>query len=694
MSAISIKLINPPAYITRLFQVSTFGPVYLDIDDQFRIRFTKVLEELTEANQLRQSAALSQSIPVTPKNALILQRFRSHVRNRDTDSLRVEVRHAGRVIPVDRLTVVDWKDRSKRIEIELFGGGWITDMEDLALNDIPLPDFEYTQANVEATWADQTALAVAAIAHYGKWRTPGDVTREDCRFWFNLFKLMEAALCSKGWVFKSPYYESQTGAPIYGYLSDEKWFSYGNDKNHQFRVDTEIKPVRNLSGAPNVLFDEVSDPFDLYNNLLAPGAYLYPPAGEDTEFRINIVNMTITLEPHDPSTSGEWFMVIAKQNSAVNLQFLDSEVRQGRSDQAVTFTINKTIIDEECIPGTRYTFLFGYQEPDNSPLDWSIECDDIDFIPDLPYLVPDDTIPLASLLPDTITAADLYKAMSHLIAGKTKTDFVTREVTLFSSYDTQQLGESIEGFFRRNSPAIDATHLVQPNSREETYKAKERNRFVELKFKDSNDAYITDVATFPREFNRTIDLEIGKAQTTDLENPVFEPTNEAQVDPVDVGGGAEGITLVHLWEHASGDQVSYKLGPRIAYHYGLVEQIDDITLRTFTWEGGSRSSFGYLSQTGEAPLVGDPDRVPLAFAEYATDLYRQHYARWLLEQFSDFDIEFLLWLNYNEFQTLDFRKMLLIHYENAPLLYQVIAISDYDPGQNSSTPVKMKLLEC
>lgn len=696
MADVKIKLTNPKPELQRLFTTNGVGPVYLDVDDEFNLRLSKVMEELTEANKIRQQGALSQSLPATPRNRLILERYAAHVLERQTGTLPVEVTHRGRPVPVDRLVVVEWADRNNRIEIELFGPSWIIDLEEIPLNTIDnLGTFDYTKLNVEATWSDTTALAVAAVADYGGWLTPGDVTRQDLRIWFNLFKLMSAALCQAGWIFESPYYEGTAGASLYGYLSGEKWYSY-EDKNNQFRVDTNVDPLRMLSGAPNINFDEISDPFDLYNTGgINPATYAYPPAGPDNEFRIRITNMTITLKPHPTGSSGQFFMVVTR--SFPGFQFLRIITRDGQPDRDVTFTINETITDHNCTGGTSYTFLFGYQEPDNSPLDWEIEAQEIAFIPDPPYLEPDDTIELKDLLSDEITAADLYKAMSHICNGKTKTDFVGKKVVLYPAFDHVQNEESVHGFFERNQPPIVMTKKVEPDSRLVKYNRKDQNRFIKLTFADSNDSYINDAAFFPQLFDRTVDLGEGIAKTTEIKNELFEPSNERAVDPALVGSTtADGLTLIHLWDNTDGTP-SKEIGPRIAHHYGLIEQEDPTTApapRDWQWESATRTSFGYLSQTGEATLITSVDRVPVAFSEYGEDLYRLHYQRWIGEIYSALDIEFLIFLKYLDYNQIDFRRPIGIFYRETFLLFQAIAIKDFDLTERISTPVEVKLLEC
>ena len=288
--------------------------------------------------------------------------------------------------------------------------------------------------------------------------------------------------------------------------------------------------------------------------------------------------------------------------------------------------------------------------------------------------------------------------MSHIINGKTETDQVSKTVTLYPAEDHTQLADPIEGFFQRSSAPQIFTDKVEPRSRIVKYNSKEQNRFIELKFQDSTDAYINDVATFPDEYRREIDLGEGKAQTTTYENPIFEPTNDARLDPALSGSStADGLTLPHLWDNTD-SQISNKINPRIAFHYGLVEQVDTTTDPApvnWTWESALRTSIGFLSQTSDlVELVGTPTKVPIAFANYQEDLYRLHYKRWIRDIFVALDIEFLVRLNYNDYRQINFRRPFGVFYSETFLLYTVTAVRDFDLAERTSTPVNVKLIEC
>ena len=136
----------------------------------------------------------------------------------------------------------------------MFGGGWIDDLERTPAQALDLGTFNYTKANVEAAWDNQATPAVPAIGDYGGFWTPGNITRKDLRFWFNLFNLLDQAFCqTTNYKLKSPYLESTVGQSLYAYLSPENWHSY-RDKNDQFRVFLDIASPKTFTAAPKATF--------------------------------------------------------------------------------------------------------------------------------------------------------------------------------------------------------------------------------------------------------------------------------------------------------------------------------------------------------------------------------------------------------------------------------------------------------
>jgi len=697
MSRITVELLEAPQHHIRLY-ANQAGRVYFDTGSEFGLRLTKGLEELTEANEIQQEAALSTTIPQTAKNRGLLEQFEANVVERETKYLRVEIRKDGDPLPIDRMKVVKFQDRNQNIEVEFIGTGWILDLESTPLNKIEgLGTFENTIAGREAAWDDPTSIAVPMVADYGGWLTPGDVTRKDTRLVFNLTKLMRAALCQHGWTFKSPYWDGEAGSQVYGYLSPPDWYTY-EGKTDQFAVELEVATPQTIPGEGTFfIFDEVSDPFDLYDNLFRPGEYLYPPAGQDPiELQFKIRNLRVTIPPYGQGNPPNAFVIACYRNTWGSFgPTIFFETVNGALDQPITVDLSFDFSDEEARPGYSYGFIFGgiSLTPDNSPYyDIELESCDVLITPNAPHYGDGDQIPLQDILTSEMNAADLFKDMARLINGKVLTNYITKEVTLYPPFNTSVKGEQLEGFFKRTIGSIDITHLVEPNSREVENKDQGRDRFIELKFKDTNDSYIEETRPGTEPYSRTIDLGTGNAKTTKIELDFFEPTIEREVPPEDIGG--TGMILPVLRDNNEG-RISTDVGFRIFYNYGKITQLDsDGNERTFSMDGTVRNTIAYLAQASTTAIQGDPTKVTLAFKQFEEDHWRLFYRQWLNEQYSPIDFEYLVRIDLNDYRRFNFRQTVGFFYRDTYLVYQMTAIKDFDLEARTSTPIEMKLLEC
>jgi len=695
MGKVTIKILAPDQRLADLYGQPT--DVYLDVGDDLEIRLTKSLEELTEAEKIAREASLSGNVPMTPKNRAILARYDANIwqRKNRAFSIRVEVRYLGQPLYLDRLQVIDTSDPDRQYEVELFGGGWINDLEDCPLNELDLPIFEYTLANVLSAWGDRRALAVPTLSDYGGWNSPGDVTRKDLRFRFNLYELLKLAFCqATSYEFYSPYLEAAAGAHLYGYLSPPSWYSY-SEKGDQFRVLLEIATPQNLTGNTEfLLYDEVYDPFDLYNSVFRPTEYLYPPAGLD-EIKINFTgSITVELPPSDPAPT---FIYLVYKNFPAGgiFDYVYYDTIQGSTTETVRETLTFEFSDQANNNGTSYGVLvqYGYAPPGATPVDvpFTIESGELNIYPDPPYYIEDDTIPLAELLDPALNCLDLFKATLEVFNGKLETRQGENRVTAYPPYPVTVLGEFIEGFYQRNGGYQNLEDIVQVNSRKVKNQVRDQERYILLKWADSDDPYLEE-RTEGDVYARTVDLGYGKAgKPKEIENSLFEPTIERQTAPEETGG--TGLYLPVLYDNLNGE-ISTDIGPRIGYHYGAVEQETGAGILTFSFEGVERSEFGYITQRPTVPRSNGEQTVPIIFAEDELDLWRLFYRRWLLERFSLVEFEFLLKLDLARYNGLSFRKPVGFFYAETFLLYQLLEIRDFDITGTTTTPATLRLIEC
>lgn len=697
----SIRILDPEQWQIDAYGIDG-GKVYLDIDGEFNIRLTKSLEEMTEAEKIAREASLSSSIPATAKNTALLAQYSENLwkRKNKAFSQRVEVKKDGEQLNATRLTVSGKSDREQQYEIELFGGGWIDDLERKLVSSLDLGTFNYSEANARDAWDDQTAPAVPALADYGGFWDPGRVTRKDLRFWFNLKNLIEQAFCqATEYTFKSPYLESTAGQSLYTYISPENWHSY-REKNDIHRVFLEIAAPKSFGGNPESnIWDEVYDPLGLWDESPTHlNEYLYPPSGaEELEIEFEIRGLKAILPPSG-APGRFYFLVYKNEPGGSGFEVVWSTTADGSTTETTTVEINEKFRLPADNNGDRFGMITGYEDPTfgapNTFYPFTIESGELFIRPDPPYYIEDDTITLADLIDPTINCLELFRAALHIFNGKISTDESEKTVTAYPPFDAEQLGQAIEGYFQRNighqALTVEDDSMVTENKEADT------DRYVKLMFKKSTDEYIGELDRQDI-YSRTVDLGYGKAETKEIENNLFEPTAERFVGPERVGGN--GIYLPVLTDNLIPDgeidgERSTKIGPRIGWHYGEIRQEDAEGQRSYQFGGSTTQSFGYITQNPIVPRVNASPNVPIVFAEHENDLWRLFYRQWLTERYALVDFEFLVYLSLRDYLQTDFRRPAGFQYGETFLLFQIREIRDFDTEAETATPIKMTLLEC
>lgn len=693
---ISLKYISPPSHLTRF--LSSDGNLYFDLDEGFNLRMTKVLEQLTDTAKITQQAALTTTIARTIKNETILDGFEVNAISQIIQTIPVEVRKDEEILPINRLSVISFEDAENRISIELYGSGWIDDLEALKISSLNLGTFEYTLANVLASWANRSALAVPSVADYGKWLTPGDVTRKDLRFKYNVWELLKIAFCEIGWTVESPFFESEGGRYIFAYLSPEDWHTYpgkGTPNAAFLNVATDKDFIG--TGVYDVIFDEIADPANNYDAL---GVYTYP-TGEvpttiffdfrgieifvDTDTLVGFftLNLHIYIERNRNGEITEFdgfritnLSVIGEYRNTVNFQIIDYTNQPGDTYKVKAYFLESFGI----FPGTgRLHLLSG----------------ELDIIPETPYYIEDDIIPLASLINPDLNGLDLFKSMVHLCNGKIATTEANKTVTIYPPFKVAHVNTLVDGFFVRDSSTEDLTQIIRPKSRSVNIKTQEQERFIDIKFKDASDAYIKERFPDNDPYKKRIDLGFGISKPKEIKNPLFEPSIEREQEIADVGGfGLSGIRLPVHWDNTSGAS-STNIGVRIGYNYGLVDQFDSVSIGAIQWrfEGVDRTSIGYITQEPTISFSGGGLVVPLVFADYANDLFK-FYKKWVVENFGKFEVQFLANIDLDKYLSLDFRIPIIINYGESYIKYQLTAIQDFSVSENITTPIDLTPIIC
>lgn len=693
---VTIQYLNPPNHLIRF--TGPGGNLYFDLSNEFSLRLTNGINQLTEFSGIAQEAALTNTIKSTPKNRALLEAFEINALNPNTSSIDVLVRQGNQELNLTKLRVISFQDATNEIEVELFGLGWADELERIFLRDVDFGTFEYTKANVEASWADFTAFAVPALADYGRWLTPGDITRKDLRFKFNLWKMLKEVVCLTGYSIRSPFFEAYGGVGLYAYLSGTDWHSY-RDKgspNAAFLNAATPKTFGELFFQDAIL-DEVTDVDNAHDAIT--GIYTYPLGEPRTTIDFIFDDLEIRFYSDQ---------IVGIYDATFNIRIerdRDGEITDiGGFEFAAKvigehkLTINQTESDLTGIPGDTYKIKIDFAAAfgvlaGNAFVD--ISAGNLNIIPRVDYYVPDDIITLQDLLDPDLNGLQLLEGMIHLCNGKIVTNEAVKEIIIYPPSPVPYINNGvIDGYFIRDEEREDLTDLIAPDSRLVDFTENNQARYIELRFADSNDAYIKEQFDDIEPFAFTVDLGFGTAKPETLKNPLFQPSIEREQLIADVGGtGLSGISLPVHWDNTSG-KASTDIGFRIGYHYGLINQPAIGGSTDWSWEGGLRTLMPYITQVPEKAITNLlTPVVPITFAGYADDYYNRFYKSWISENFARFEIQFLAYLDLNQYLSMDFRKPKIIFYKGSHVNYQLVAIRDFNVGSSISTPIDVKIIK-
>lgn len=698
----SIRMINKPTYVPSWMLDD--GALFFDMPEEHEFSFSKLMEELTDLAKIKAEASLSFSLDYTKRNDFILERFKAPLLNGNFEGIDIEAKSGAVTLPAKKLRMIGFDDSTQTYEVELYDGHWIDLIKELRFRDIDLGTFTFTAANVLASWAIHDDFQVFPLIHYGAFRYPGEVDREDLRVHFNVGKLLKKAFCAVGWNYENSFLDGAAGSHLITYISGDDWFTYA-DKNHANRVECNVASPQSLGGAISIFtLDEVSDPFDLYNNL-ATGAsrYFFSSSLPDgTRMRIKgfmEVELTAPPNPTDPTGKAYFLLVKEAPGASAFVEVVDYQIKRSKAYGEITETYRFEFdyIDEESQSTGLYSVWMGHGDLDsgstNTPYPFRVVGGEVSFIPDVPFYVKDDTIELNELCDPDVTALAVLKGISHYMGGKFETDYLTRTVKHLPPFDTDIGGEIIEGFFLRGEAPLDWSDKVLVGSRKAKVKTSDRNRRLELGWKKATGAYVKQQLSF-EPYSRIVDFGEGKDDKTVSRNPFFEPSIEILTTGDEVASGAPDTPYIPaFWDNTDGD-ISNDIKPRILYNYGLIIQRAANGNNTeIIFEGNDRSSFCYATMVPRSEVVSN-DPFHLAYGYYQTDAWTAFLERITKENFSGLENELLFTLNEEDYLSYNFRRLVSFFYGEQTIKVQPTEIKDFIFNRRISTPVTSQEIQC
>lgn len=692
--------------------------VTLDLRPGFSLREFKDLEGLTDINQILPEAVLGFSVPFSSVNDLAMLPFDSPsiVDNR-TIYVECRVRVWGDPRPYDRIYFVEKNYTRQEWELEFRRSSehWIEKAGQKKVCELPLGTTPFDKATIEASWdlnggvwdaVLHTGILFPLVDHAG-WvdqKEPVQLTDaplkqvrvEDFRPWLSLPWLLKVGFCEIGWTLNGFILETEFVRRMWTYLLSPTFYksSKGGD----------LKLVgRYLAGDINLNTDiPFIDTIDYDaggNAIIIAGSTAYPGIINETgydmcytfRFQGVIVNtgstqqLHSTLVPMIPSSgpapwiiSGEilaetYTEILAGQTLQVDIQ-LDVIIKPG--DAVAFFPAWADNGINSNIGLTAKKGMYIIVEPCQQTL------------------IRGDVVNVAELINCEYTLLDLFKGFVHAVNGKLLTNWDIRTLTVFPENASNVAGESVEGFIQNDVEPINIESRLVCNSLRRKPIRNQVARYFRLGWAESSDAWIEAQNFQDPPFSRLILNDINLPnKTTDLFNPFFEPTLEAQPDSLMRVSINPFPFLPRLWDNVDG-AISYNIGPRLALTFaGSVKQVDPAPgYDAFVFfEAAPTRFFGYVSQKPTWPLVPETGDLfptdPLIFGNAPNDLFVAFYLGASLLRKRGDALDWLVFIGQREYSNWNFRVPFIFPVDGFPTRAYLQKVRDFASGLELPTPL-------
>ena len=655
---ITIRQLEPPAVALR-FQDAR-GHVFFDLPEGIELRTTQALDQVGEIGRITQEAALSVRLQATERNRAMLERYEPDALGRLSGKFGVEVKSDGERVELTACLVLRYSD-AEGYEVELFGGDWQEDTEEIGGADLELPEVTWNRQSVIDAWGSgrQKPATVPGLASYGGWTQERGITLRDLRIWFNLGELLRAIFCAAGWTFRSPHLDEGDGQWWYGYLSGEFWHTYSTKQAEGYceftAASQEVPPYDRSNDPPrSIRYSSPNVDWTVDGAAADRATKQYEYEGDGTEVLTRHITIEADVDVTLPIPEGAEvplfsvviFSVPFRSFSPTELyreQYSGGEITERRLELTISEFSEFQVPPRTIRTTGEIKYIVNFEvwlvyEDGNGETAFQLNSAAVRFRPDPRYYVEGDTIRPGELLDPDLTGKDLIEAVAHLMNAKFVTDYGRKEVTMYSPYDylrTEDLA-NVEGFFRRTAAPVDLRQETVPESLAWENNQTQSERFRRYDFKDGDDAYLEQTGGRSR-FGRTVDLEEGTNGTKQVKNPLFEPTGMVVVEALQTSpeeieeNNARDIIIPALWDNTDGE-ISHNLGPRVCVWYGMVEQGEEDDPDFFYLEGEQVTEIPLLSMIPGSSIPGDVNAEPLAFAGFRTDLWNRFYRTEVLDE--------------------------------------------------------------
>lgn len=675
-------IIQTPPPNTPAHYLNALGQLEVDLPDDFSFRQSRVAEELNDLERIEIGGTLGFSINLTPKNDWIAQQ-KVDVQGMDRPVARYDVvaMNSGTPMRQNVLTFIDGDESSWNVELIDSEDHWLKIAETKKLQDCPLGEVDFTEANVLFSWnnpqyVDATVGVAFPPVSFGKLHGQlgqGTIV-QDYRPHHHALYVLQQAFCAIGWKFRCPFLETDIGRKIITYILRDDYGQRTDLKElREFSVSTEGWLVDNGN---IVVFDIINfDEGGNYNTTtgiaMGYGEYNFRLQGELSIFP-NTISVTIKIEI-------EWPDGLTGELAAYTIT--------NPGNDSVTESID-LLAENVLIPvGSKvYVKITGsvFAQFQGTFSSESISSGYIE----------GDTIDLASVIHPDYSLLDFLKGIQHLLKGKIDTRVVQREVWLYTPFDATVDGEDIEGYYHEMETGTDLRpYLTTGESIKVDPKGKKRYQLVS--FKRGQDEMVAAMK-LPEDqplYSKIIDYgegyEDGSANPS--QNPLFEPTRNT------IGFAFRGFQLCflpHMVDNLN-QELSFNIGARILIFVGFVDLSvylphgsgsplsPGITLNGTDYDDFPYAYQGVQFTTAETDVSSalalwpDIPEFQLIYGEGNNDVFKKFWNRAVLEEFKSPVIERKALLHQLQFESWSFRNEFIAKYRGQDIVARLLSIEDF-----------------
>lgn len=657
--------------------IDSDGRVLLDVSESTTITLNQSIEKSGEAGAfVKNPESIVLAIPNTPKNYLYLKDLFDPNGVSNTKYLDVRLQVGSKTFLHDRLYGIDKNNAEIQISI-VYQDAWVSLLKATSIADLDLGEIDFSEETLldkfvnDQQYADGDDGYWFPLVNYGGWRDKGrGVWVEDFRFHIHATFLLQKMFAHIGWCFESPFYETDFGRRLITYLLKSDYNNNEQLKNLRKFFALKILPIGfDQDLLPLTDWVEAQDGGNNFDPVL--GIYDSPFQGRffftfltDTDgiYAIDIVRFRVVKRSPGAGT------FLGTETPLYDSQFAL------KSGQLYAFSIEANLLPgDEVFTEMEVTDLSGPGLSNTTRMTWNAEIDKA-------FYVNGDVITINKELDKGISCFDVFQALQHLINGIVEADVVRKKVTLWTPYDANVFGQSIEGYY--DDTLVDLVN-TQPRDTSNSSIDQTKLRYARLAFAASSDG-LTKSITRPDGsiiFSRTVDFgEEYEADTQDDPNPLFEPTLVRSISGI---YRSIELPLPVMTDNDDGE-ISYDIKPRILYAagYGEVGNSDEL----YPFHGNLISNVPWSYQHAEQfTLDGLLQDKKLVYGDETGDLWTMVYGRFYLQFNNRIRISVLSHLRHIDYFGLSLKNAFNIEYDGKPMAGRIIQINSYRPCENITT---------